>query len=48
MHREGSWEGGGSLVDAGDSIVPCGGHDVHHDGNCTIVWCNLWYLSGLA
>jgi hypothetical protein len=26
-HREGSWEGGGSLVD-GDSIVPCGGHDV--------------------
>jgi len=27
-HREGSWEGGGSLVDVGDSIVPCGGHDV--------------------
>ena len=27
-HREGSWEGGGSLVDAGDSVVPCGGHDV--------------------
>jgi hypothetical protein len=26
--REGSWEGGGSLVGAGDSVVPCGGHEV--------------------
>ena len=26
--REGSWEGGGSLVGAGDSVVPCGGHTV--------------------
>jgi len=27
-HREGSWEGGGSLVDACGSVVPCGGHVV--------------------
>jgi hypothetical protein len=26
--REGSWEGGRSLVGKGDSVVPCGGHDV--------------------
>ena len=25
---EGSWEGGGSLVGAGLSVVPCGGHEV--------------------
>ena len=25
---EGSWEGEGSLVGAGDSVVPCGGHEV--------------------
>jgi len=26
--REGLWEGGGSLVGAGDSVMPCGGHNV--------------------
>jgi hypothetical protein len=27
--REGSWEGGGGLVGAGDSVVPsCGGHNM--------------------
>jgi hypothetical protein len=27
--QEGScWEGGGSLVGAGDSVLPCGGHNV--------------------
>ena len=26
--QEGSWEGGGSLVGAGDIVVPCVGHNV--------------------
>ena len=38
--REGSWEGGGSLVAAGDSVVPWGGDAACHDGNFTMVWCN--------
>jgi len=25
---EGSWDRGGSLVGAGDSILPCGGHNM--------------------
>jgi hypothetical protein len=47
MHRacrEGSWEGGGSLVGAGGSVVPWGGDATCHDGNCTMVWCNLLYF----
>ena len=42
--REGSWEGGGSLVAAGDSVVPWGGDAACHDGNCTMVWCNNLYF----
>ena len=34
--QEGSWEGGGSLVGVGDSVVPWGGDATCHDGNCTI------------
>ncbi len=30
--QKGSWEGGGSLVGAGDSIVPWGGDATCHDG----------------
>jgi len=41
--REGSWGGGGSIVGAGDSVVPWGGDVTCHDGNCTMVWCNLLY-----
>jgi hypothetical protein len=47
MHRacrEGSWEGGGSLVGEGGSVVPWGGDATCHDGNCTMVWCNLPYF----
>ena len=44
----GSWEGGGSLVAAGDSVVPWGGDAACHDGNCTMVWCNnlLYFRHG--
>jgi hypothetical protein len=35
---------GGSLVGAGDSVVPGGGGAACHDGNCTMVWCNLLYF----
>ena len=41
---EGSWEGGGSLVGAGDSVVPWGGDATCQDGIGTMVWCNLWYF----
>jgi hypothetical protein len=30
--REGSWDGGGSLVGAGDSVLPCGGHNKFFGG----------------
>jgi hypothetical protein len=41
---EGSWEGGGSLVGVGDSIVPWEGDVTCQDGIGTMVWCNLWYI----
>jgi len=41
---EGSWEGGGSLVGAGDSVVPWGGDATCQDGIGTMVWCNLWHF----
>ena len=41
---EGSWEGGGSLVGTGDSVVPWGGDAMCQDGIRTMVWCNLWYF----
>jgi hypothetical protein len=47
MHRacrEESWEGGGSLVGAGGSVVPWGGDATCHDGNCTMLWCNNLYF----
>ena len=43
--REGSWEGGGSLVGAGDSVVPCGGHDASDDGKLHHRECNLLYFT---
>ena len=33
-----------SLVGAGDSVVHWGGDTTCHDGNCTMVWCNLLYF----
>jgi len=42
--REGSWEGGGSLVGASDSVVPWGGDATCQEGNCTMVWCYLPYF----
>jgi len=53
MHRhracwEGSWEGGGSLVGAGDSVVPVGrGRDVsrwnwHHGVVQFMVFLTVW------
>jgi len=41
---EGSWEGGGSLVGASDSVVPWGGDATCQEGNCTMVWCYLPYF----
>jgi hypothetical protein len=35
---------GGSLVGAGDSVVPWGGDATCHDGICSMVWCNLLYF----
>jgi hypothetical protein len=35
---------GGSLVGAGGSVVPWGGDATCHNGNCTMVWCNLPYF----
>ena len=44
--EEGLWEGGGSLVAAGDSVIPWGGDAACHDGNCTMLsferfWTNM-------
>jgi hypothetical protein len=35
---------GGSLVGAGDSVVPWGGDAMCHDGICTMVRCHLLYF----
>ena len=43
--QEGSWEGGGSLVGVGDSVVPCGGHDTSDDGKLHHRECNLLYFT---
>ncbi len=43
----GRGKGGGSLVGAGDSVVPWGGDTTCHDGYCTMVWCNLLYFWSL-
>jgi len=42
---EGSWEGGGSLVGTGDSVVPCGGHDASDDEKLHHRECNLLYFT---
>jgi hypothetical protein len=46
--NRGSWEGGGVLLTRATASFLVEDMTCHHDGNCTIVWCNLWYLSGLA
>ena len=41
--REGSWEGGGVLLER--TTASCLVEDTMcQDGNCTIVWCNLPYF----
>ena len=42
-------KGGGVLLTGATALFLVEDTTCHHDGNCTIVWCNyLWYLSGLA
>jgi len=43
--QEGSWEGGGSLVGTGNSVVPCGGKDASDDGKMHHRECNLLYFT---
>jgi hypothetical protein len=38
--REGSWGGGVLLA----WVIPWGGDATCHDGNCTMVWCDLLYF----